>query len=238
MPYANVLKQVETQRDEIGEAPDLWTASELPRAGKFAGTRGCRPYTISRARRDEMLQMVQRLFLADNLEPLQKVMFCGVDGNRSSEVCAAAATVLSGQIAGSVCMVDGGLEAAELSKLFGVKRGLVQPRSGKSCLAQCVPVAGNLYLAGTGVLAGCDGGMAPANELRQRVTLLASTFDYLLFDAPGVNTTTDAALLGQVVGSAVLVLEEKTTRRAAAAKAKLRLEAGTVTLLGTVLTQK
>jgi Mrp family chromosome partitioning ATPase len=67
---------------------------------------------------------------------------------------------------------------------------------------------------------------------------LEDAFEYLLIDAPGARTSKDAELLGYVVDAAVLVIEANKTRRLAAGKAKERLEAAGVRLLGTVLNDR
>jgi Mrp family chromosome partitioning ATPase len=60
-------------------------------------------------------------------------------------------------------------------------------------------------------------------------------FDYLLVNAPGIGVSRDAALVGEVVGAAILVVEANATRRQTARRAKESLEAAGVRLLGTVL---
>ena len=89
--------------------------------------------------------------------------------------------------------------------------------------------------SGFEVLEGADGRLAPSSEIRERILSLSASFEYLLFDAPGANKSADTALLGQVAGSVVLVLEAKSTRKVQAKKAKERLEMANVRILGTVL---
>jgi Mrp family chromosome partitioning ATPase len=93
----------------------------------------------------------------------------------------------------------------------------------------------DLFVADTGLLRGSENGIAPARELRERIAALASTFEYLLIDAPAVNTSSETGVIGQVAGSAVLVLQANSTRRAEAKKAKDSLQMADVRILGTVL---
>jgi Mrp family chromosome partitioning ATPase len=184
---------------------------------------------------DEMLQLVQRIFLAPAVIAPKRVMFCGIDKNNSSHVCASAGRVLAEQTGSTVCLVDANIRDAPLSKLFD----LDQENPGYGALApwreHCMHVGKNLFVAGTRVLEGSDGRLAPSSEIRERIMALSSSFEYLLFDAPGANKSADTALLGQVAGSVVLVLETKSTRRVAAKKAKERLEMAHIHILGTVL---
>jgi hypothetical protein len=184
---------------------------------------------------DEMLQLVQRIFLAPATIVPKRVMFCGINKNNSSNVCASAGRVLAEQTGSTVCLVDANIRDTPLSKFFDLDDK--KPITGKLApwREQCVHVGKNLFVAGSAVLAGSDGGLAPSSEMRERILALSSSFEYLLFDAPAANTSADTALLGQVAGSVVLVLEAMSTRRVEARRAKERLEMANIRILGTVL---
>jgi hypothetical protein len=183
----------------------------------------------------EMLRLVQCVFLAPATLAPRRVMFCGIDENNSSEVCASVGRVLAEQTGSDVCLVDANIRHGRLSKIFDLDRR--NPRRGgiASWGEQCVCVDKNLFVAGTGVLEGSDYGLASARELRDRITALSITFEYLLIDAPGVNTSSETGVLGQVAGSAVLVLEANSTRRVEAKRAKETLQMANIRILGTVL---
>lgn len=184
---------------------------------------------------DEMLQLVQRIFLAPATIAPKRVMFCGIGNNNSSEVCASAGRVLAEQTGSTVCMVDANVRAARLSRMFDVDRKNAGFGKLVPWREQCMYVSPNLFVGGTGILGGSHGGLAPSSEMRERILALSSSFEYLLFDAPGANTSADTALLGQVAGYVVLVLEAKSTRKVEARKAKERLEMANIRILGTVL---
>jgi Mrp family chromosome partitioning ATPase len=63
-------------------------------------------------------------------------------------------------------------------------------------------------------------------------------FDYVLIDAPPVNLSNEAALLGQQADGVVLVIEANCTHREAARKAKERLEAAKSPVLAAVLNNR
>ena len=184
---------------------------------------------------DEMFQLVQRLFLAPAPMSTKRVMFCGIDSNHSSHVCANAGRILATQTGATVCLVDANIQYGQLSRQFDL--GQKDAICGRlvAWREQCTYVGKNLFVGRTGLLGGSEGRLASTNEIRDRILVLASSFDYILFDAPGANTSSDAALLGQVVGSAVLVFEPKSTRKTEARRAKERLETVNVRILGTVL---
>jgi Mrp family chromosome partitioning ATPase len=184
---------------------------------------------------DEMLQLVQRLFLTPAPMSARKVMFCGVESKHNGQVCANAGRILAMQTGAKVCLVDANLQHAQLSKQFNLEQKGGTYGKLVSWRDQCAYVGKNLFVAGKGLLGAGEGKLTSANEIRDRVMVLASSFDYLLFDAPGIHTSPDAALLGQVVGAAVLVLEAGSTAKTEAKKAKERLEIVNVQILGAVL---
>jgi hypothetical protein len=184
---------------------------------------------------DEMLQLVQRLFLAPAPMSTKRVMFCGIDANQSSHVCANAGRILARQTGATVCLVDANVQHGQLSRQFDLEQKYAIYAKRAPWRDQCAYVGKDLFVGGTGLLGAAEGRLASANEMRDRISILARSFDYLLFDAPAANTSSDAALLGQVVGSAVLVFEAKSTRKTVARRAKEKLETVNVRILGMVL---
>ena len=185
---------------------------------------------------DEMLNLVQRVFLSANGSAPRKVLFCGVDDSTgSSLVCARAAEVLSNCSSRPVCLVDANLQAKRLSRMFAVDATAPSSGSSVSIRERCAQVGTNLWLAGAGLLTGSGGSFLALDELKERLSQLRGEFEYLLIDVAGANVRGDAAVLGQAADAAILVVEANGTRRVAALKAKETLDAANVRLLGTVL---
>lgn len=185
---------------------------------------------------EEMLRLVQRIFLSTNRNAPQQIVFCGVDGeNGSSSVCASAGRTLAANSSRSVCMVDANVRLPRLSGIFGVDNSI--PFLGKSASVreQCVQLDGNLWLAGTDLLTDDRGALLSVAELKHLLAQLSGEFQYVLIDAPGASVCGDAAILGQVADAAVLVIEANSTRRLSARKAMESLDVAGVRLLGTVL---
>ena len=155
----------------------------------------------------EILRLVQCVFLAPAALAPRRVMFCGIDEDNSSEICAAAGRVLAQQTGSSVCLVDANIRNGRLSKIFDMARRKTGQTVVPSWRNQCAYVDTDLFVADTGLLRGSENGIAPARELRERIAALAGTFEYLLIDAPAVNTSSETGVIGQVAGSAVLVLQ-------------------------------
>jgi Mrp family chromosome partitioning ATPase len=185
---------------------------------------------------EEIARLVQSLFLSADGSAPRQVVFCGVDAeNGSSSVCARAGRTLANNSSLSVCLVDANVGSPRLSGILGFDRTTPFSHRSTPVHEQCVQITSNLWLAGADVLADARGLLAPADRVRHVLAQLREVFDYLLIDAPGTSIRGDAAILGQVTGAAVLVIEANRTRRQTARKAKETLDAAGVRVLGTVL---
>lgn len=185
---------------------------------------------------EEMLRLIQRIFLSANGSAPRQVVLCGIDGeNSSSSVCAMAGRTLAANSSRPVCIVDANVRWPRLSAIFGVEGK--SPFSGQSAPLrdQCVKVGSNLWLAGPNILADNSRVLLPPDQLKERLAHLRETFEYMLIDAPGTSVCGDAQLLGLVADATILVIEANSTRRLTARKAKETLDAAGVRLLGTVL---
>ena len=192
--------------------------------------------TSNAAGRDEMLQLVQRVFLsADGTAP-HTVVFCGVDaGGGSSTVCARAGLALATNTSEPVCMLDANVRSPRMSRLFTIDSTSWSAAGRGSIREQCMLIKDNLWLAGVGTFGANRGVLPPLENLKQLVSKLRSAFEYVLIDAPGTNVCGDAPLLGQAADAAILVINANSTRRVTACKAKDTLHAAGVRLLGSVL---
>jgi Mrp family chromosome partitioning ATPase len=190
----------------------------------------------SNAGGEEMLRLIQRIFLSANGSAPRQVVLCGVDGeNGSSSVCAMAGRTLAANSSRPVCLVDANVRSPRLSGLFGVDGTTPFSGSSASLREQCVKIGGNLWLAGPNILAANSRVLLPPVQLKERLTQLRDEFEYMLIDAPGTSVCGDAQLLGLVADAAILVIEANSTRRLTARKAKENLDAAGVRLLGAVL---
>jgi Mrp family chromosome partitioning ATPase len=184
---------------------------------------------------EEVVLLVHNVFLAHS-SPRQTVVFCGVDAeNGSSAVCASAGRALAAISGKSVCLVDGNLRDARLSKALGSPRDQKPLNKTATLYERCSSLEGNLSLAATDLLTDAYGGLPPAPELTQRLAWLEGAFDFVLIDTPGVTAAKDAAILGAAAGALILVVEAEKTRKPAARQAKQSLEAAGVHVLGAVL---
>jgi protein-tyrosine kinase len=185
---------------------------------------------------EEILRLIQRIFLSATGNAPRQVVLCGVDDdNGSSSIVARVGRTLAANSSRPVCLIDANVRSPRLSNMFGI--GGANSFSGPFAHVneQCVKVGGNLWLAGPRILADDSRVLLPPVQLKERLTALRDEFEYMLIDAPGTSVSGDAQLLGMFADAAILVIEANSTRRLAARKAKESLEAAGVRLLGTVM---
>lgn len=185
---------------------------------------------------EEIVRLVQRVFLSSSGNVPRKVVFCGVeDENGSTSVCADSARALAASTCQSVCLVDGNLRSSKLTDHVGVADPVSIFAGVPSKDDGCIQIKSNLWFGPTDLLSDGSSTLAPIDGLRERLNKLHGIFDFLLVDAPGTNAGEDATKLGQLADAVILVIEANRTRKLTARKAIETLEASGVKLLGTVL---
>src|ERR1035437_2863474 len=228
-----LLTQIEHEREVDAKDP-LVRSSSRPSTVKEVV-----PILASRAgdaRGEEMLRLVQNIFLSTNGSAPRQVVICGMDGeNGSSSVCASVGRTLAANSSRQVCLIDANVRSPRLSGIFGVDKMTPFSTNMVSAREHCLQIDDNLWLAGPSLLADNNRVLLPVHELKERFAQLRDVFEYVLIDAPGTSVCGDAQLLGQVADAAILVIEANSTRRLTARNAKEGLDAAGIRLLGTVL---
>jgi polysaccharide biosynthesis transport protein len=197
---------------------------------------------LSGPAQEELIKLVQRVFVSPNSHSPRVVSFSNVEGNGSSEICSRTGAVLAAQGSGSVCLVDANLDAPSLHRLFGVDKfpglmdAMVKPGPVKDF---AVLITGrNLWLIPPGSPTTGAPGLFGSDRLRSRMAELREEFDYVLIDAPPIASYGNAVLLGQIADGVILVVEANSTRRETARMAKETLEGANVKLLGAILNNR
>ena len=192
-----------------------------------------RPVFVNR----DLMNLAHSVFLSGNGKAPHEVVFCGVDKtNGSSEICLQLGRILASHSSRPVCLIDADLHLSRLTRLISANLGAPIHFPERECGA---PIGENLWLASNRILDSIQpGALAPTDFLKQRIAELRKSFEWILIDASGVNAGADAAILGEIAGAAILVIEANSTRRAAALKAKQAMEAMNVRILGCVLNNR
>ena len=192
--------------------------------------------------REELIKLVQRVFLLDH-NGRRAVVFTAVEnGTGCTSICAGAAQALAAQVDAPVCVVDANLRRPALHMCFGTEnvRGLTDAVFKPGPIynfVQKLP-GSNLWLLPCGSMASQLSAVMKAEHLQSRIGELRKEFAYVLIDSPSVNGYADAILLGKLADGAVLVLESNATRRQVARIAKEDFEAAHVRVLGAVLNKR
>lgn len=195
------------------------------------------------ATREESLKLVQRLFLTSEQTPPKAVVFAAVDsGNGCTRLCAITAQLLAENVSGSVCLVEGNFRTPSLPDLFGVDNhhGLADSLRQEGAIQGFARRAGrdNVWLLSSGLLGTDSVNLLNCDRMKERIAELRSAFDYVLIDAPPLNSCADAMVFGRLADGVVLVLEANVTRRETALRVAEKLRATKIPVLGAVLNKR
>jgi succinoglycan biosynthesis transport protein ExoP len=193
--------------------------------------------------RQESLKLVQRLFLLPGQTPPGAVLFAAIDSrNGCSHLCAVTAQLLADSVSGSVCLVEANFRTPSLPQMFGMENhhGLTDSLRQKGSIRGFVKPAGrdNLWLLSSGSIGKDSLNLLNCDRMKERIAELRGEFDYLLIDAPPLNSYSDAMVFGRLADGVVLVLEANATRRETALRVADSLRAANIPLLGAVLNKR
>jgi Mrp family chromosome partitioning ATPase len=199
-------------------------------------------FDLEPAQRDEVMKLVQRVFLVSAAEAPRIVTFCGLEpGGDSGWICSRASEVLASQVAGSVCVVDANFREPGLHRHFGVEcgSGLTEALQHNEPIKKLVrPLRPNLWLLTCGNQAEEWQALLGSDRTRARINELRAQFDYVMIDAPALNPGNDVVALGHASQGVVLVLKAHSSRREVAREAVKDFARAGVRVLGAVLSRR
>jgi len=199
---------------------------------------------MEEAQGEEILKLVQRVFMVQGAEKSRLVVVAGVEGgNGCSWISARMAEVLASQVSGSVCVVDANLRSPGLCREYGVtsQQGLTDALQVPDPVRHFVmPLSRpNLWLLSGGrETEGSAQTMLGSDRMQYRMSELRREFDYVLIDGPPLSSGNDSIMLGRSAEGVVLVLKANQSRRGTARKAVQDLENANVRVLGAVLNHR
>jgi capsular exopolysaccharide synthesis family protein len=193
--------------------------------------------------RDEMFKLVHRVFLTQGSSRGRMVVVSAMEtGNGCSWICSRMAEVLASQVSGSVCVVDANLRSPGLHRQFEVPNhyGLSDALQVTEPIRRFVTSLSrpNLWLLSCGAEVDGMQGMLTSDRMRTLLAELQREFDYVLIDAPPIESGDDSVVLGRSSEGIVLVLRANSSRRESARKAVRDLELANVRVLGAVLNRR
>lgn len=194
--------------------------------------------------REELLKLVQRLFLTPGQTTPKSALFSGVDaGTGCSALCAMIARLLAESTSRSVCLLEGNFRTPVLPQVLGVDNhhGLadslrLEGAAIRDFAKRIGP--GDFWLVSSGSLGPDSLDLLNGTHLKDRVMELRREFDYVLIDAPPLGAYADGIVLSRLVDGVVLVLEAGETRREAALRVTESLKKSKIPVLGAVLNNR
>ena len=201
------------------------------------------PDSVHELAREELVKLVQRVFLFPHKEKRQAILFVGVEhGTGCTSICARAGEALASQVEGSVCVVDANSHTPSLHALYdlnnvrGLTDALSRPEPIKEFTLQIH--SSNLWILPFGQRSLDFASTSTIDRFRARVNELRAIFPYVLADVPPVNRCPEAVHLARHMDGVILVLESNSTRRVAARRAKESLDSANARILGAVLNKR
>ncbi len=235
------------EEEMLGREDGMRSGEEASVAHQFGGDPLLRDrersvLDLSERAQEQVVKLVQRVFVSANFGSPRVVVFSSVEGSGSSEICLRSGEALARRVSGSVCLVDANLRSPLLHKLSGVARspGLAEALIDSGPIKDFVAriARGNVWVMPPGSRAEDAPESLATGRFRSRLLELKKEFDYVLIDAPPIASNGEASLLGQMSDGVILVVEANSTRHETARRAKETFEAADVNLLGAVLNNR
>jgi Mrp family chromosome partitioning ATPase len=228
---------------QVGRAPKLASMPTVSpmfsKTDEKIRTSGIR-VGLGQVAREEILRLVQHIFLQDTQKAPRAVLFAGVDlGNACTQICLQVAETLASAVKGSVCLVEANFRSPSLPDLLGTSNhsGLTDSLLAEGPIRSFArPLQmDNVWLLSYGSLTADSPNLLKGDRIRARFDELRNEFDYVLVDAPSLTRYADATALGPLADGLVLLLEANSTRKEVALQVIENLRAAQIQVLGAVL---
>ncbi len=198
-------------------------------------------WNSDRFEQEQLRGLVRQIFLPGWPRPARQVVLSTIDeGIDVASTAVRIGKMMAAEIPGNVAVV----EVSPLGSIAETSFGRNQPEQTDSDNRPAVlrrssrQILSNLWLVpGYVFLAGHTEGLS-AWWLRGRLSELRLEFDYVLINAPPVNGSSEAALLGSLTDGVILTIAANATRRAAARKSQFTLRQANARLLGAILCER
>lgn len=141
----------------------------------------------------------------------------------------------------TVCLVDGDLRKPRVAEVFGIEGGvgLTDVLIGRVSPETAIQPWGKnkLHILPSGQRPPNPAELLGSEEFERLVIDLTSVYDYVIIDAPPLLAVTDAALISQIVGGALVAVAVGQTRKPQLSAALEQLNAIDSRVLGMVMTK-
>lgn len=138
-----------------------------------------------------------------------------------------------------VILIDADLRRPTIHKTFNVSNqiGLSSYLSGKVPIEKVVQktMVDNLYVIPSGPVPPNPSELLGSSRVERLFEELLASFDLMIFDAPPVNSVTDAQILATKVDGVILVIPQKIAEKAGVMHAKKALDIVHARILGAIM---
>ncbi len=213
-----------------------------PDSEKAVVVKGPRQFPIQ-APLDRYQEVKIKLITRFPEESIKTILFTGTaHGNGTSTTAVSFATTLARDCRLNVLLIDANLRSPRLHEVFNVEYNqgladLLTNEEEKSSLFKKVG-HGNLYLIPCGKKESEPLAIFESDRFDKTLKLMREKFDYVILDAPPVNSYAETKIMGKKVDGVILVIESGKTRKQVAIRAKQELEEAGAKVLGVILNRR
>ena len=176
-------------------------------------------------------------------ESIKTILFTGTaHGDGTSTTAVSFATTLARDCRLNVLLIDANLRSPRLHEVFNIEynQGLADLLTKEEVkVSLFIKVGhGNLYLIPCGKKNSGPLAIFESTHFDKRLKIMREWFDYVILDAPPVNSYAESKVMGTKVDGVILVIESGKTRKQVAIRAKQELEDAGAKLLGVILNRR
>jgi len=221
---------------ELFHTPEVTAAEGTERweMGSLREPAGWNPENFAR---EQIRGLVRQVFLSNGTRPVRQVVFSSVDPETDMPgLCRWVGEALATQTPETVAVVGAYprlLQGGEKKPAESAERGAKD--NGMPLRQIAARVRGNLWLVPNGVR---NGGSITSAGLHSYLGEVRREFEYSVIQGPDAGKSDAATAMAQFADGIILVLSAQRTKRAAAFKIKVGLEAAQVRILGAVLSDR
>ena len=221
-------------QDNILETPnDYHNAIVVKRPGKF-----------SKQTPSDIFQEVKtKLDTSFPLGSVKTIVFTGTaHGVGCTTTAAGFANTMAQYCRLNVLLIDTNIRSPRLHEVFNVEHyqgldDLLTNEEEKISLFKKMG-HGNLYLIPCGKKASIPQAVFESTRFNKILKLMREKFDYVILNAPPVNSYAETKVLGKKVDGVMLIIESGKTRKQVAVRAKQELENAGAKVLGVILNRR
>jgi len=193
---------------------------------------------------NEYKGLTVKLFKDLSYKSTKTILFTGTSaGSGSSTIAVKSAISLAEGSQTDVLLIDVKLRSPSLHEVFNIENtfgglsDLLTQKGEMNPLLKKVG-SGSLYVLTCGRKYSGSESLFQMSRFNDFIETVKEKFDYIIFDAPPVNGSTEAKALASKLDGVILVIESGKTRRHVALSAKKELEEAGGMLLGVILNKR